>query len=124
MRLHSPLCALPPSFTTTHDPHTLQFKATANPDRVSQLANQLLELRTACVAPATQAPYILNASGGQNNSPEGLAEGLTHAFVFIFASEVDRQYYVDEDPAHLKFKQDAGPDLERAVVVDYEPSAL
>jgi Stress responsive A/B Barrel Domain len=84
----------------------------------------MLELRTKCVSPSTQEPYIMNSTGGRNNSPEGLADGLSHAFVTIFASEEDRAYYLDHDPAHLKFKEDAKEVLERAVVLDYEPSAL
>lgn len=31
----------------------------------------MLALRTACVAPATQQPYILDSTGGRDNSPEG-----------------------------------------------------
>ena len=66
----------------------------------------------------------MNASGGLNNSHEGREDGMTHAFVLIFASEEDRDYYVDHDPVHAEFKQMAAECTERIVVVDYEPSAL
>jgi len=36
-----------------------------------------------------------------------------------FDSVEDRDYYVNDDPAHDKFKKLAGEILEKAVVVDY-----
>lgn len=38
-----------------------------------------------------------------------------------FASEEDRQYYVDEDPAHLEFKQSLKGMVQRVGVMDYTP---
>ncbi len=32
----------------------------------------MLNLKTQCIHPTTQKPYILNSSGGRDNSPEGM----------------------------------------------------
>lgn len=45
----------------------------------------------------------------------------SHAFVVEFASEEDRKYYVEEDPAHLEFKKSLKGVVERVGVVDYTP---
>ncbi len=47
--------------------------------------------------------------------------GYSHAFVVEFASEEDRKYYVDEDPAHLEFKKSLKGFVERVGVMDYTP---
>jgi hypothetical protein len=44
---------------------------------------------------------------------------MTHAFVVEFESAGDRDYYVNEDPAHQAFKRLAGEVLEDAQVVDF-----
>jgi hypothetical protein len=38
-----------------------------------------------------------------------------------FDSEEDRDYYVNEDPAHKAFVQSAGPIIKAVRVVDFEP---
>ena len=38
-----------------------------------------------------------------------------------FASEEDRRYYTEEDPAHLEFKKSLKGLVERAGVMDYTP---
>lgn len=55
---------------------------------------------------------------GENNSPEGLNQGLTHAFVLTFHSEDDRDAYLIH-PAHKAFGQKLGPHLDKVTVVDY-----
>lgn len=37
-----------------------------------------------------------------------------------FNSNEDRDYYVNKDPAHQAFKKEAGPFIEKAVVVDFQ----
>lgn len=37
-----------------------------------QVCAGLLALKDNCLHPTTQKPYILSATGGKNNSPEGL----------------------------------------------------
>ncbi|KAF9738768.1 hypothetical protein PMIN06_010498 [Paraphaeosphaeria minitans] len=81
---------------------------------------QMLSLQESCIHPTSGVPYIKSLTGGKDNSPEGLQEGLSHAFVVQFASNEDRDYYVNQDPAHDAFKKAAGPFIEKAVVVDFE----
>lgn len=44
---------------------------------------------------------ILAFEGGQNNSPEGIARGYTHAFTMDFADEQARDLYLPH-PEHKK----------------------
>jgi hypothetical protein len=55
---------------------------------------------------------------GTNNSPEGLADGFTHAFTLTFRSTTDRDVYLNH-PHHQEFVQLALPALERVCVLDY-----
>ncbi|KAK5330899.1 hypothetical protein LTR70_000221 [Exophiala xenobiotica] len=80
----------------------------------------MLDLRTSCVHPDTNKPYIVSSSGGVDNSPEGAQGGLTHGFVVEFASKGDRDYYVGEDPSHKKFQEKNRPRFDDVRVIDYE----
>ena len=80
----------------------------------------MLALRTLCIHPTTQQPYIISSSGGKDNSPEGAQGGFTHGFVVEFASVKDRDYYVSEDPNHQAFVKKNGARFEDVRVVDYE----
>lgn len=55
---------------------------------------------------------------GTDNSPEGLAGGLTHVFLVTFASEEDRAAYLPHS-AHQAFVEVLKPHLEKVTVVDY-----
>lgn len=55
---------------------------------------------------------------GTENSPEGLAGGLTHIFLVTFKSEEDRAAYLPH-PAHKAFVEILKPHLEKVTVVDY-----
>lgn len=55
---------------------------------------------------------------GVNNSPEGLAGGLTHCFLVTFKSEADRAAYLPH-PAHEAFVEVLKPHLEKVTVIDY-----
>jgi hypothetical protein len=70
--------------------------------------------------PTNNAPYIVSSSGGKDNSPEGAQGGLTHGFVVIFENAEDRDYYVNDDPAHKAFVEKNGPRFEDVRVIDYE----
>lgn len=61
---------------------------------------------------------ITALSLGANNSPEGLADGLTHGFVMTFKDAAARDAYLPH-PEHEKFKVLAIPHLARVVVVDF-----
>lgn len=47
--------------------------------------------------------------------------GYTHAFVVEFASEEDRKYYVEEDPAHWEFKKSLKGLMPNVGVMDFTP---
>ena len=64
-------------------------------------------------------PGITNFSVGTNNSPEGLADGLTHGFVMTFKDAAARDAYLPH-PEHEKFKVFVLPHIERVVVFDYD----
>jgi len=64
-------------------------------------------------------PGILDYSWGRNNSPEGLDQGFTHAFVMTFKDARSRDAYLPH-PAHEKVKQLVLPHVESVVVFDYE----
>ena len=55
---------------------------------------------------------------GTNNSPEGLDQGLTHAFILTFNSEKDRDDYLVH-PDHKVFGGIVGPHLDKVTVVDF-----
>ena len=55
---------------------------------------------------------------GVNSSPEGLNQGLTHAFTVTFHSNADRDTYIPH-PAHQEFVGLLGPHLDKVTVLDY-----
>ncbi|KAG8995224.1 hypothetical protein FRB94_009333 [Tulasnella sp. JGI-2019a] len=93
--------------------HIVTFKFTSSTSESSKLsvAKAFLALKTECVSPSTGKPYILSLNGGRNDSKEGFDEGLEYAFVLEFATEADRQHYLNTDMAHAKFKKILGPQI-------------
>jgi hypothetical protein len=81
-------------------------------------AAQIKEVETAFRKLPSQIKEIKGFEWGTNNSPEGLDQGLTHAFFLTFNSEADRAIYLPH-PAHKAFGKILGPYLDKAVVVDY-----
>ncbi len=67
-------------------------------------------------------PGLLEVSGGEQNSREGIGPGFTHGFAITFADEATRDAYLAH-PRHEPVKQlivdhlDGG--LEAAAVVDW-----
>lgn len=55
---------------------------------------------------------------GINSSPEGLNQGLTHAFTVTFHADADRDTYIPH-PAHQEFVGLLGPHLDKVTVLDY-----
>ncbi|QDT06548.1 Stress responsive A/B Barrel Domain protein [Rubripirellula lacrimiformis] len=55
---------------------------------------------------------------GTDNSPEGLADGFTHAFVLSFADEAGRAKYLPH-PEHAAFGGVLRPHMKEVFVVDY-----
>src|SRR5215212_1640437 len=64
-------------------------------------------------------PGIVDFSIGTNNSPEGLAGGLTHGFVMTFRDAAARDAYLPH-PEHEKFKTLVLPYIEKVVVFGYD----
>ncbi|KAH7323126.1 hypothetical protein B0I35DRAFT_477013 [Stachybotrys elegans] len=113
-------------FTLTTSPtmsvtHTVlfQFKAGAEPAEVKAACDRFLALKDSCLHPTSKSPYIASLKGGQDNSPEGLQNGITHGFVAEFKSLEDRDYYVKNDPAHQAFIKSIGGLVDKAIVVDF-----
>ncbi|KAI2628184.1 stress responsive A/B barrel domain-containing protein [Xylaria nigripes] len=96
-----------------------QFKATATTACVETALKDMLGLKTACVRQDTQMPYIKSLTGGKDISVEGLQNGIQYAFVVEFENVEDRNYYVNEDKAHKDFVAGIWPNVEKAIVVDY-----
>src|SRR5436190_21702720 len=89
----------------------LQFKSGTS-DAVVQTLIQELKRLTQVI------PGIIDFSIGTNNSPEGLASGLTHGFVMTFRDAAARDAYLPH-PEHEKFVAMAVPLVEKIVVFDY-----
>lgn len=66
----------------------------------------------------TTIPQIRDYEWGTDMSPEGLQQGLTHAFLLTFDSAADRDAYLPH-PAHKAFVDLLSPLLDRATVLDY-----
>jgi hypothetical protein len=89
----------------------LQFKSGTSDAVVQTVIDELKRL--------TQViPGIVDFSIGTNNSPEGLAGGLTHGFVMTFRDAAARDAYLPH-PEHEKFVAFAVPHIEKIVVFDY-----
>ncbi|EON64574.1 hypothetical protein W97_03807 [Coniosporium apollinis CBS 100218] len=101
-----------------------EFKQTASQDEVQDACKRMLALKNDCLHPTTNKPYVKSSIGGRNNSPEGHARGLTHAFVSEFENEEDRKYYLEKDPAHLSFVESLGPVVQNVCVVDFTPGVF
>lgn len=81
-------------------------------------------LRTQCLHPSTNQPYMLSMRMGKNTSWEPYSKGMTHAFILEFASQADLDYYLLQDPVHREFSRKAGPWIEDSLVVDIRDGVL
>lgn len=88
-----------------------QFKESSSPAEVQAVVDAFAAL-------PGKIPEIAGFEYGENNSPEGLNDGLTHCFLVSFKSEQDREIYLPH-PAHRAFVEVLKPHLEKVVVVDY-----
>lgn len=87
------------------------FKETATPEDVQRVLDAFKAL-------PSQISEIKGFEWGTNSSPEGLNQGLTHAFTLTFHSDADRDAYLPH-PAHKAFGDIVGPTLDKVTVVDY-----
>ncbi|KAM4057873.1 stress responsive a/B barrel domain-containing protein [Hirsutella rhossiliensis] len=98
-----------------------QFRPELTVTERQELCDQMLELKNSCLHPRSEKPYIQSSVGGLDKSIEGAQGGITHAFVVQFASQEDRDYYVQEDPAHQAFVEVMVPKLVKAQIIDFSP---
>ena len=88
-----------------------KFKDAATPAQVKEVEDAFRKL-------PSQIKEIKSLEWGTNNSPEGLAQGFTHAFFVTFESEAAREVYLPH-PAHKAFGKVLGPYLDKVLVIDY-----
>jgi hypothetical protein len=87
------------------------FKETASAADVQSIVDAFLAL-------PPKISEVKDFEWGINSSPEGLNQGLTHAFTLTFHSEADRDAYLPH-PAHQEFVALLGPHLDKVTVLDY-----
>lgn len=87
------------------------FKETSSPEDIQKVVDAFKAL-------PSQISEIKGFEWGTNSSPEGLNQGLTHAFTLTFHSDADRDAYLPH-PAHKEFGAILGPHLDKVTVLDY-----
>jgi hypothetical protein len=87
------------------------FKSETTERDVKEIARRFAELQTLI-------PGISDFEWGENNSPEGKDQGLSHCFLLTFDTEAARDAYLPH-PDHVAFASWAGQWIERVTVVDY-----
>ena len=90
----------------------MQFQPNVTPEQIDGVFNQLLDL-------SESIPGVEDFISGPNNSPEGLADGHTHAFVMTFTDAAARDAYLPH-PEHATFVEGLKPLLAKVTVVDFE----
>nr|WP_221395071.1 Dabb family protein [Dyadobacter sp. NIV53] len=88
-----------------------KFKDSATPAQVKEVEDAFRKL-------PSQIKEVKGFEWGTNNSPEGLAQGFTHAFFVTFESEAAREVYLPH-PAHKAFVKVLEPHLDKVLVIDY-----
>jgi hypothetical protein len=95
----------------------------------SRVCREFSDLKTKCKT-GTGDTYIQSLRLGANISPENLSKGFTHvcflsdssnweAFVVDFITRADRDWYLQEDPAHIAFTKNISV-VEDILVIDFE----
>ncbi|MBC6368657.1 Dabb family protein [Algoriphagus sp. AK58] len=87
------------------------FKESSKPEDIQKIVDAFKEL-------PSKISEIKDFEWGTNSSPEGLNQGLTHAFMVTFHSDADRDTYLPH-PAHKEFVDILGPHLDKVTVLDY-----
>jgi hypothetical protein len=87
------------------------FKESSTPEDIQSVVDAFRNLQN-------EIDGIEDFEWGINSSPEGLNQGLTHAFTLTFYSNEARDAYLPH-PAHKAFGAILGPHLDKVTVVDY-----
>lgn len=87
------------------------FKETASPADIKSVVDAFRNLQN-------EIDGIEDFKWGENSSPEGLNQGLTHAFILTFHSAEARDAYLPH-PAHKAFGDILSPHLDKVTVVDF-----
>ncbi|KAJ4246080.1 hypothetical protein NW762_013825 [Fusarium torreyae] len=95
-----------------------QFKSNTVEDVIDKVCVKIQEMKGKCLHPESKMPYIRSIEGGADSAPEGLQQGITHAFVIQFDNPEDRDYYALKDPAHLAVVAELGPLVEKVQIID------
>ena len=88
-----------------------QFKESSAPADVTRVVDAFRAL-------PSKISEVAGFEFGENNSPEGMANGFTHCFLITFKSEKDRKTYL-EHAAHAQFVEILKPHLDKAQVIDF-----
>jgi len=90
---------------------SIKFKADAKPDQIKAVEEAFVALKT-------KVPGITSLHWGTNVSPENRNKGYTHCFVLTFATDKDRDTYLNH-PEHKAFGKVLGPVLDDVMVIDF-----
>lgn len=91
----------------------LRFKPDAAEAAIAAVAESFAALEA-------RIPCIRSLEWGLDESPEGLAQGYTHAFLLGFDDAAARDAYLPH-PAHAAFVEQLKPLLDGVLVIDYAP---
>lgn len=72
------------------------------------------------IYPLKACRYRYPGSAGLHTSDMRQQNDMSHAFILRFNSKDERDYYVNEDPAHQAFKDAAAAVVEKTIVVDFQ----
>ncbi|CAK5284431.1 unnamed protein product [Mycena citricolor] len=99
---------------------SFKFKSAVTEAQRQEIYESQLALATRCLSAAPESkPYIHSVVGGPNLSAEGYDKGNDFAFVMVFNSMQDFNYYDKSDPVHGAFRTRVLPLLEDAFVFDF-----
>lgn len=90
----------------------LKFKADTSAEDLKKIEDEFRTLAT------VKVPQVKEYEWGTNVSKENLDHGYKHCFVLTFASEEDRDIYI-EHKDHVAFVTLLKPHMEGATVVDF-----
>lgn len=88
-----------------------KFKESSTPEEINEVVQAFRKL-------PDQIESIQDFEWGTNNSPEGLDDGFTHAFLLTFQDAEGRAEYLPH-PAHKAFGDVLRPHMEDVFVIDY-----